>query len=346
MRISSSVFGFAVGCSAALGYLSACIGEQPFTEGRVESNAGIGGGVPEGDSPEGGGSTGGWMGGDVPKGDSTEGGDSTGGWMGGQSGSSGDGHAEGGQASESPNDLGAKCEGMAGCASGHCVNGVCCDAACDGVCEACTLEGHCAAAESDVACPTVSCTPRDNQCLTYGAKLSGGTCKDKGVCKTTDDCPRTPKAANEQCDIPGSSLGYCDGAGACVLPTVDCGGECTVGANQCCYYKSGATLNAECLSSCPSTYLAANPARTPVDCDSHSDCRTGYLCSLRHTDGESNVRCRSSSLKDMNGANYTGQYQENREVCASPVMIQRTCSSGTLCERTFANFPGWKFCNL
>ena len=54
-------------------------------------------------------------------------------------------------------DLGATCDAGPVCASGICVDGRCCDTACDGICEACGADGACGPApdgEGDALCAT------------------------------------------------------------------------------------------------------------------------------------------------------------------------------------------------
>jgi hypothetical protein len=80
--------------------------------------------------------------------------------------------------------LGAACASDAECSSGHCVDHVCCDRACTGLCEACsvvkkgagTVEGRCS--------PILEGADPENECAPVGS----------GVCKKP---------------------GYCDGGGAC-----------------------------------------------------------------------------------------------------------------------------------
>lgn len=52
--------------------------------------------------------------------------------------------------------LGAGCTGSTDCASGVCSDGICCDRACDGACEACGFDGHCALAEAGTICRDAS----------------------------------------------------------------------------------------------------------------------------------------------------------------------------------------------
>ena len=241
-----------------------------------------------------------------------------------------------------PAELGASCEESSDCESGECVDGVCCESECDGVCETCNAEGRCVAADSDAACPEVSCGSGTNGCLDYGAELEGGTCKSQGVCKTKDDCPTTPKVVNTVCTLGDSMVSYCDGEGECVS---SCGGSCP-DSSVCCLRRSSGVFTLQCVAetSCIGTMPSADPALTPIACDEHEDCQTGYLCSLKAASGGSDTACRSATRTDVEGANHDGPYVDNYEACASPRMAERSCSNGGACQdRVY--FPGWKVCS-
>jgi hypothetical protein len=84
---------------------------------------------------------------------------------------------------------GSTCSDVAACASGLCVDGVCCDDACEGTCHSCAVEGHlgtCSvvAGQQD-AVASMSCGGA-NICDALGA----GTCKlqEGESCATDGDC--------------------------------------------------------------------------------------------------------------------------------------------------------------
>ncbi len=86
--------------------------------------------------------------------------------------------------------VGGSCAGPAGCATGLCVDGVCCDAACDGPCDRCDLPGA-----EGICTPVPTGDPGDPSCAPY---TCGGA---SGACPTTCSVPA-------QC-APGY---YCDGS--------------------------------------------------------------------------------------------------------------------------------------
>jgi len=118
---------------------------------------------------------------------------------------------------------GVPCTGADQCSSGYCVDGVCCDQPCGGVCSTCTAPGSfgiCVAAATGT-------DPRD-ECDNQGAASCGtsGKCNGAGACAfyAGGACGSTTPACNAASSaIVDSSV--CDGMGACVPSVVhDCNG--------------------------------------------------------------------------------------------------------------------------
>ncbi len=108
---------------------------------------------------------------------------------------------------------GAPCSADAQCASGYCVDGVCCYTACDTPCVACTTalsglpEGSCG--------PVQANTDPKGTCPDDGAPSCGrtGVCDGKGACSlypATTECSAPTCADGER-----TLAGACDGQGAC-----------------------------------------------------------------------------------------------------------------------------------
>ncbi|MFH2008092.1 MAG: hypothetical protein ABI333_16035 [bacterium] len=150
---------------------------------------------------------------------------------------------------------GAACAIGLQCASGFCppFDGVCCDLACDGTCEAClasktnAADGTCAAVDQN--------TDPDGECSDAGA----ASCGANGTgCNGNSGSPGcNVYSSSTVCAAPGCSNGveggtrYCDGLGTCQ----------TAGSILCDPYvcNSGGTA---CLTSCAA----------------HADCMTGFYC--------------------------------------------------------------------
>lgn len=131
-----------------------------------------------------------------------------------------------------PCGKGEICQVATDCESGSCADGVCCDAACSGVCEACT-EGHTGVANGVCAAIRAETDP-DNECgdssLCQGDTCSGmrGICSaapaltvcrpDSGPCDLGDElCDGvTASCPADEISPPGTDLdNACEGAGVC-----------------------------------------------------------------------------------------------------------------------------------
>jgi hypothetical protein len=138
------------------------------------------------------------------------------------------------------------CTGAFECASGFCVDGVCCDGACDGQCEACSVPGS------------------------------------LGICTTVTSGP--PLSGRPACAGTGACQGSCTGASAttCGYPdaTTTCGaGSCSSGtavsASTC--DGNGACAPGE-PTACGSYACGAGACKT--SCASDADCAAGYVCGM------------------------------------------------------------------
>jgi hypothetical protein len=137
--------------------------------------------------------------------------------------------------------LGNLCSTPANCASGFCVDGVCCNAACNGTCQTCELPGQVG------VCSNVAYnTDPDNECA------GNQVCNGAGVCKkpTADPC-----VSNNEC-----VTGQCEDGVCC---NQDCPGDCAV-CNQ-----SGA------VGTCTSV-----PMGQTGTCMANSACNSAGQCKL------------------------------------------------------------------
>ncbi|HVO20608.1 MAG TPA: hypothetical protein VMU15_15220, partial [Anaeromyxobacter sp.] len=151
---------------------------------------------------------------------------------------------------------GSSCSADDGCSSGHCADGLCCDTACGGQCEACNLPA------SPGTCAPVSGAPAGGRtaCQSDGSAC-GGACD--GLHRTSCAYP-TATCRTASCSggtaTPAAS---CDGAGSCPAPS-------TV---ACTPYVCGATA---CLTGCGAD----------LDCAAADYCSAG-ACKSRQPDGSS-----------------------------------------------------------
>lgn len=113
-----------------------------------------------------------------------------------------------------PDPLGVPCKGALDCMSGHCVDGVCCDTACTGQCEACDIgdtKGQCLPARGAPHGARKACgaSPATNICLAQSCDgVDRMSCRGLPAAET--DC--APARCSDGAE---TNSGKCDGVGAC-----------------------------------------------------------------------------------------------------------------------------------
>ena len=179
--------------------------------------------------------------------------------------------------------LGEGCVDDTTCAEGHCVASdggalVCCDAACDDPCEACSPAGHCEVTPAfDERCGAVACPP-DDVCRDYTADVTASQCRGFAQCQTGRDCQFNPLRPEAEC--------LCDAAtGACRLQLAAAcaaAGECASGV---CGASAQGTLVC-CASACdPGSFCSSDGARcvacegNAIECDDNAErrCNAGEV---------------------------------------------------------------------
>jgi hypothetical protein len=245
---------------------------------------------------------------------------------------------------------GLACASASDCASGFCVDGVCCQSQCGGVCAQCQAgTGACITPATDTDCDPVICN--SNECQVSSGNITSNLCRSRGQCKDQSDCNFSGFDRGTPCDTAGSDFKICDGGGTCVEPTVRCAGVNgrTVGEDNVCCARwnsaSGATSEAyEPRTSCISTSInpSTGVAQTQISCDSNDDCRAGAICCLTSASGNSFVQCLPTSQ-----CNQEQQFVSRYGVCSSPSGFSNTCPAGFVCQNPNArNFlDGWDFCD-
>jgi hypothetical protein len=180
---------------------------------------------------------------------------------------------------------GAACKQKDTCASGFCVDGVCCDTSCDGACQACAAAlkasgdgaGMCGAAKAG--------TNPNNGCLDEGAP----SCKHNGTCSGDGTCALYPTGAvcgTSACVEDGpkgyNQVGYaCNGQGTCSPNATKACGEfsCTGGACLAsCKTSSDCLASAYCDGGVCQAKLAPGKACTQKDTCASGFCVDGVCC--------------------------------------------------------------------
>lgn len=185
-------------------------------------------------------------------------------------------------ASAAPGANGTACTAAADCSSAHCVDGVCCDTACAGQCEACSVAG------SLGTCTPVLGAPHGARpaCYDGGGSLCAAKACD-GTSRTA--CAGFKNGASVVCASSGCADGvaslesHCDGAGGCPAPAKV---SCAPYACDAAGCKTACSSIADCQSGygcyagkcAPGTSTCSADGTTSISADGYeNDCRP-YAC--------------------------------------------------------------------
>ena len=182
--------------------------------------------------------------------------------------------------------VGETCGGDSQCYSGSCVDGVCCESACEGVCEACSASKT---GQADGSCaPIVAGVDPDNEC----ARQDVASCGQTGVCNGARACAVYPASAtclDAYCSGDTRlAVSRCDGSGTCGAPE---------SSTSCAPYTCS---GGGCLNSCDDT----------------ADCASGYRC---QTDDD------VCTTKRFKGETCSGANQCYSGYCVDGVCCDQQC---------------------
>jgi hypothetical protein len=187
-------------------------------------------------------------------------------------------------------DDGGSCNRTAQCQSGFCVDDVCCDARCDGQCEACNQAG------SEGQCSAVTGAPVGDRAACNGSGDCAGSCD--GTLRGACSYPGLEVQCREaSCDGAVAVLtAQCDGGGSCpAAQTVECEFDCegTICAGDACTIDANCPQGEHCLAG------TCVPTGGPgAQCSDAGDCASGFC-----TDG---VCCESACLGQCEACDVSG----------------------------------------
>jgi hypothetical protein len=254
-----------------------------------------------------------------------------------------------GQCVPPPSGLGRGCVSNAECASGFCApEGICCNAACDRVCEACSANGQCQATPNDDECSPVPCDSLAGGCKT-SQRLTTNLCRAAGACKTTSDCSFANIPDGTVCGNAAAGL-LCQN-GSCVSPQVTCGfSTCSIDqVNVCCSrgVESGAAAGYSCESTGTCFTSGILEPIQPVECDSPDDCTPGNVCCLDITVNArfASLSCRPASECNIDELQTDPPQLRFAQLCQS-LSFSGACPAGRPCIGTGDGsiLPGFAFC--
>ena len=166
-------------------------------------------------------------------------------------------------AGECKNEDGQSCTLAEECLSPYCADGVCCDAACDGECEACTAALN-DGGQDGICGPIVADTDPDDECPRDDEYP--GSCGADGMCDGAGRCRRfalsdvvcwQPTCADGVATLAGT----CNGGGICSWPEMEVCHPYVCGADAC---KTTCSTDADCVE--------------PYRCDTEGHCGKPDIC--------------------------------------------------------------------
>jgi hypothetical protein len=211
--------------------------------------------------------------------------------------------------------IGSACSQNAECGSGFCADGVCCNSACNGTCQSCSLAGTVGACtnipsggtDNNPVCGGTSvcdgsggCKKGDGVSCGGNSECLHGNCVDMVCCNTacsglcqacnlggsTGTCTNIPNGQDPANECSGTTS--CNGSGACTTlalgatcgANVECGsGNCvdTVCCNTTCTGTCQACNLSGSMGTCTSIPAGQDPA---MECPGVTNCNGGGACTL------------------------------------------------------------------
>jgi uncharacterized repeat protein (TIGR01451 family) len=228
---------------------------------------------------------------------------------------------------------GNACQAGGDCRTGYCVDGVCCNEACNGQCEACDLSGR------SGICSVVTGAPRGGRgdCAGDGSVcsgtcdgISGRTCAFPG---NTVTC-RAPSCSSSVAVLEAT----CQGTGSCPAKQVQDCGQNVCGPKAClgdCTRDSECAANNYCSAGiCVARKLAGSA------CAAANQCASGFCVDGVCCDQACAGQCQACDLPDSLGACKTVVDQQphgGRPACEGTGVCQGTCDGN---RAEVCTYPG------
>lgn len=222
------------------------------------------------------------------------------------------------------------CTNAAQCQSGFCVDGVCCNTACNGGgCDACSVS---AGAVVDGTCAPLNGNGCDdgNAC-TQGDKCQGGTCVGGAplVCQALEEChaPGTCDPMSGACSasIPKPNGVACDDGDSCTKTDTCQAGVCTGSNPVVCAPLDDCHDAGTCD---PGTGLCSNPARPDgSSCNDGNACTQTDACQQGYCTGSNPSAC-----APLDQCHVAGTCDPSTGECSNPAANEGTsCDDGNAC---------------
>ena len=229
-----------------------------------------------------------------------------------------------------PMGIGGTCSSTGQCASGTCVDGVCCNttATSCGQCQACNVPGS-----AGTCAPTSGGSCDDGNACTQNDTCQGGVCTGSNLvtCGASDQChgAGTCNPSTGACSNPAAPNGTaCNDGNACTQNDTCQGGVCT-GSNL---VTCGASDQCHGAGTCnPSTGACSNPAApNGTACTDGNACTQNDTCQAGTCVGANPVACAATDQCHVGGT-----CNPSTGACSNPAAPNGTaCNDGNACTLT------------
>jgi hypothetical protein len=198
---------------------------------------------------------------------------------------------------------GNSCTLSSQCTSGNCVDGFCCDTACDGTCDACSAAKKGSGTDGTCGAIAAGADP-DSECADDGA----ATCKKDGTCNGNHGCRLYGSgiACGSTTCSSGTQTGHaCNGLGTCNPSTSDaCSPYVCADTSKCaktCASDAGCVANSYCAANntCQADQNKGAICTAASQCTS-GNCVDGFCC-----DAPCSGACQACSAAKTGGTNGT-----------------------------------------
>ncbi|WP_437967909.1 kelch repeat-containing protein [Sorangium sp. So ce260] len=231
--------------------------------------------------------------------------------------------------------FGAPCSSDLDCGGLACADGVCCDAACDGPCEACSIaaggaaDGVCSPLTGPACDDGNACTQAD-ACLAgacAGAPVGDGApCDDGDACTQADACQ-----AGACAGAPVGDGAPCDDGDACTQTDACQAGACAGAAPVSCAAPADGCSASVCDPATGRCERALSPWGAP--CDDGSACTQGDTCDAGACVHETSVVCQASApCKAAACDAATGECLESPQPDGTPCDDGDGCTVADACQ--------------
>lgn len=200
-----------------------------------------------------------------------------------------------------PRENGTACVDGDQCPDKNCVDGVCCETACDGQCETCNAQGKCVAAEGEPVGERPACAGHadckgscdgENRTECTGSKPLGAACGEVscaanigrvGACDAAAACKVAEMACHPFVCGDGACKATCEVDGDCQEGYACADGDCQLSSSKC--SDDGASVvDADSKSvSCDPYVCKAGSCLT--SCSNSLDCQQGKVCNTDQGNG-------------------------------------------------------------